>query len=221
MNPHRSVFDLSGWRCVTVLLILSLAMPQPSQAATPRILEIYREFLKAGHDAEYRAMEEDAWKTCERLHFPHHYLAIEALSGEKETWFLNAFDSQEDLQRVAELYNKNTDLIAALNQIQERKKDLIQGHDEHFANYRADLTRGEPWQMGRGRFLVITVSQAQPGDDTSSNVPSFDATVFQAPDSTRFSLRATQTREQADALAKTVPGARVFAVRSYWGLPDP
>jgi hypothetical protein len=196
-------------------------MPSSGAAATTQILEIAREFLKPGYDAEYRDIEIDARNICDRLHFPHHYLAIESLTGEKEVWFLNAFASQAELQQLAEAYNKNTELLAALNQIQERKKHIVSNSLEHFANYRADLTRGTPWNMGHGRFLVIVVTNANAGAADSPTAANFDATVFQASDGTRYLFSQAKTREQADARAAVIRGARVFAIRPYWGLPDP
>ena len=80
----------------TLLAVLFSFMPSPSPSPTPQILEIARDFLKPGHDAEYRAIEIDARNICDRLHFPHHYLAIESLTGDKEVWFLNAFASQKE-----------------------------------------------------------------------------------------------------------------------------
>ena len=195
-------------------------MPSPSPSPTPQILEIARDFLKPGHDAEYRAIEIDARNICDRLHFPHHYLAIESLTGDKEVWFLNAFASQKELQQLAEAYNKNTELLAELNHIIERKKNIVISNFELFASYRADLTRGAPWSMGHGRFLVIVVTTADAKADSSA-AAKFDATVFEASDGTRYLFSQAQTREQADARAAAIPGARVFAIRPYWGLPDP
>jgi len=206
---------------VVCFLVLALAMPRSAPAATPQILEIARDFLKPGHDAEYRAIEIDARNICARLGFPHHYLAIESLTGEKEVWFLNAFASQAELQQLAEDYNKNTELLAALNHFTERKKGIVTTTLEHFANYRPDLTRGAPWNMGHGRFLVIAVTNSNAEAAAPSSPANFDATVFQAGDGTRYLFSQAQTREQADALAAAVPGARIFAVRPYWGLPDP
>ena len=194
-------------------------MSSPSPSPTPQILEIAREFLNPGHDAEYRAIEIDARDICERLHFPHHYLALESLTGEKEVWFLNAFASQAELDQLADAYNKNTALLAELNHIQERKKKIVARGLEHFANYRPDLTRGAPWSMGHGRFLVIVVTS--PDAKADSFAANFDSTVFQAPDGTRYLFSPAQTREQADARAAAIPGSRIFAIRPYWGLPDP
>ena len=44
--------------------------------------------------------------------------------------------------------------------------------------------------------------------------------MFEAPDGPRFVFRPAGTRAEADALAAREPvGARIFAVRPYWGMP--
>jgi hypothetical protein len=77
---------------------------------------------------------------------------------------------------------------------------------EVFTSYRPDLTEGDPWLLGRGRVLVISVTRG-----------SGSGTVFEAPDGTRFIFRAVATREEADAAAANAGAdARVFAARPAW-----
>ncbi len=44
---------------------------------------------------------------CIRLKFPHRYLVLESLTGPKEFWYLNAFDSQAELDEVSREYEGN------------------------------------------------------------------------------------------------------------------
>lgn len=78
-------------RTIPVVGIL-LTIPLMAQEHPPRILEIYREPLKASSEATYRAVEEDAARICAELKFPHSHLAIESLTGPKEVWWLNGFE---------------------------------------------------------------------------------------------------------------------------------
>ena len=79
------------------------------------------------------------------------------------------------------------------------------------AHYRPDLTVGNLWILGRGRFLVITMTKSD---------HRVAGTVFEASDGTRFIVTSVQTREQADA-AKAVAGPEsvILAVRSSWSFP--
>jgi hypothetical protein len=209
--------------------ILGFAMSASAQQQPPRILEAYRDFLKPGVEAAYRPIEEDASRICVELKCPHSYLAIESLTGPKEVWFLNGYDSVAELKQVADAYEKNAPLLAALHQNVDRKKDLRSAEPfEVFANYRQDLSRGVPWTMGQGRFLVITIAKEH---------FQIDGTVFETDDRIRLGVNGTQTRGQtddhiqlvvnaaqtrgqADTLAAAAgPQSIIFAVRPYWGMP--
>ncbi len=80
----------------------------------PQILEIYRDFLKPGSDATFRKIEEDALRICVELKFPHAYLALESLTGPKEVWWLNGYESEAELKQVVHDYTSNAPLVAAL-----------------------------------------------------------------------------------------------------------
>jgi hypothetical protein len=209
--------------------VLGFAMSASAQQQPPRILEAFRDFLKPGVEAAYRPIEEEASRICVEVKCPHSYLAIESLTGPKEVWFLNGYDSVAELKQVADAYEKNAPLLAALHQNVDRKKNLRSAEPfEVFANYRQDLSRGVPWTMGQGRFLVITIAKEH---------VQMDGTVFETDDRIRLGVNGTQTRgqrddhillvvnavqtrEKADALAAAAgPQSLIFAVRPYWGMP--
>lgn len=175
----------------------------------PQILQIYREAIKPGQEAAYTAIEEDITWICFDLKCPHPYLGTESLSGPKEVWFFNGYRSEAAKQASYDAYARNATLMAALTEASNRKAALTDAPVEVFTSYRPDLTEGEPWLLGRGRFLVITITRG-----------SAAGTVFEASDGTRFIFRAAATREEADAAAaKAGSDARVFAVRPTWSTP--
>ena len=182
-----------------------------AQERPPTILQIYRDSLKPGREAAFKTVEEDAARICAELKFPHSHLAIESLSGPKEVWWLNAFDSEAEKQQVASDYARNPALVAALEGIVRRKEGLTEAPVNVYASYRADLSRGAPWKVAGARFFVVSITKG----DARAEGP-----VFEAPDDTRFFLRPVATRGQADVLAAAAgPDARIFAVRPYWGMP--
>jgi hypothetical protein len=185
----------------------------PERERPPKILEIYRDFVKPGREAQFKAVEEDAARICAELSFPHHHLAIESLAGPSEVWWLNGFDSQAEIQQVRDDYARNPALVAALGGIGPRREPLIQSSVDLFATYRADLSLGAPWRIAGTRLFVVTVTPNDPPGGSS---------VFEAPDGTRFGFRPAATPLEAEAVAATVtPGARIFAVRPHWGMPAP
>jgi hypothetical protein len=212
------------WVIVMALLIFALTAHSQSAApvrqpdAQPTILQIYREFWKPGSIAANRKIETEASRICIKLKCPHPYLGLESLTGPTEVWFLNGYDSSTEQAQVAEDYQKNSDLIEALNQILVRRKPLSKADDVNvLTKYQQNLSRGAPWNLGQGRFLVITVTK--PDLLAKSNLV-IDGTAFEADDGTQFIFSAARTRQEADARAAAAGShTRVFAVRPYWSLP--
>jgi len=178
--------------------------------APPRILQVVREPLRPGVDAEYDRIESEIARECARLRCPHPYLGLESLTGPKEAWWFNGYDSAADQERVAQAWAKNKEALAALGRIGQRKAQLTDKAVEVFANYRRALSVGPSWLLGEGRFLVITMTRSEPRNGT----------VFEADDAVRFVIVPARTRAEADTAAATAgPETRVFAVRPSWSHP--
>ena len=78
-----------------------------------------------------------------------------------------------------------------------------------FLNYRAELSSGTPWVMGRGRFLVTAWTKESGG------------TVFEGPDGNRLVIRAARTLAEAESMAAAAgAGTHVFAIHPELGWPN-
>jgi len=180
--------------------------PQP-----PRILQVVREALRPGVEAEYDRIESEIARECARLRCPHPYLGMESLTGPKEVWWLNGYDSAADQKQVAEAWARNKEALATLGRIGQRKAQLTDKSIEVFATLRPDLSAGRPWLMGQGRFLVITMTTGELRRN---------GTVFESDDGVHFVIVPARTRAEADAAAATAgPETRVFGVRPSWSHP--
>jgi hypothetical protein len=195
---------------LALMAVMVAAMPIAAHAQPPRILQVFREPLKPGVEAEYDRIESDTARRCARLRCPHPYLGLEALSGPKETWWFNAYDSVAEEKQVADAWARSKAALTALGRNSRRKARLTGKATNVFANYRADSSAGPPWLIGRGRFLVITVT---------TSAERMNGTVFETDDGTRFVIVPAQTRDEADAAAAGDAGSRVFAVRPSWSHP--
>jgi hypothetical protein len=180
-------------------------------AGPPQILQIYREPLKPASNAAYDAIEVETARVAAQLGCPNPYLAAESLSGSKEVWWFNGYDSAGKQQEVFDAYAKNTPLMSALQGLSARKKSLTLAPIEVFARHRPELSAGASWTLGEGRYLVVT---------TTSDTVHVAGTVFEAADGIRFIVRSAQSREQAEALREAGGGdTRVLAVRPSWSFP--
>jgi hypothetical protein len=186
---------------------LGSATDRMAQARPPQILEIYRDYLKPDGVAANRKLEKRAEHLCRTLGFRHAYLTIESVSTPAEMWYFNGFESQAEVETLRREYGQNAKLTAALNEIVQQKAPLKRAEStDEFARYRSDLSSGDPWIMGRGRFLVIVFFK---GD------PPLNGTVFEMKDGGRVLVRTTRTLSEARALAASSRStARVF--RSYF-----
>jgi hypothetical protein len=185
----------------------------PAAADPPVVLQIYREELKPGADAEYDRIERDQSRVCVDMKCPNPYLGVESLTGPKEAWFFNGYSSEAHVKQVADAYGKTKALLGAMARNAKRKASLTVPGGDVFASYRAGAGRGTPWSMGEGRYLVITVTKS---------ARTFDGTVFETAEGIRYIIAAAQTREEAYAKAAAAgPDARVFVVRPTWSYPAP
>jgi len=175
------------------------------------ILLIHRDTLRPDCEAAYRAIEEDAARFCAELNCTHSHLAMEALNGTRQVWWLNQFASEADKQRVADGFASNQPLMDALAGIRKRRGDVIASDEEVFVEHRLHLSRGAPWSIAGARFFVAEVTNGE---------PSTEGAVFETADGTRYVFNATRTLEEAKAVASTAcDRATIFAVRPYWGMP--
>ena len=182
-----------------------------TSAQPPALLQIVREPLKPGSEAAFNAIEEERARISATLGCPHPYLGTESLTGPKEVWWFNGYQSSTELQQVYNAYAKNAPLMAAFQKSAEPKADLTLKPIEVFASYRPDRNKGTPWLLGHGRYLVITMS---------NRTARLAGTVFESTDGTRFVVRSAETREEAEA-TKVSAGREttVLAIRPSWSFP--
>ena len=179
----------------------------------PAILQIVREPLTLGNEAEFSAIEEERARFSVTLGCPNPYLGTESLTGSKEAWWFNGYESADHQKQVYDAYAKNTKLLAAFQQSEPRKAQITGKPSEVFARYRPDLRPDGSWAPGAGRFLVVT---------TSREDREVAGTVFEAADGTRLIIASTNTRAEADAArARAGATAVVLAVRPTWSFPSP
>jgi len=204
---------IAAAKCLMLLsclaMTLGVAMESKAQARPPQILEISRDYLKPDAIAANRKLERRAEDLCRTLGFTHPYLTIESVSGSAEMWYLNGFDSEAEVEKLRRGYQQNTKLLAALDDITRQKLPLkrLESTDE-FVNYRPDLSRGDPWIIGRGQFFVIVLFD---GD------PPMNGTVFEMKDGRRMLVRTTQSSSEARVLAASAGStARVFQSFFYF-----
>jgi hypothetical protein len=214
LNPTLNQ-SLTKSMLMIVPFVFGLALQELGQesghAEPPRLLYIFRQFWKPGHQAALDRIEAEAARTCIGLGIQHPYLGIESLSGSKEVWYLNAFSSTEELAQITKAYSDNPKLTAEMGRFAEQRKEFESRSSlEGLTTYRPELSRGVQWEIGRGQFLVVQMTK---GDPTS------EGSVFESQDGERFVITPAKTLAEAKRkLAAAGPNAKIFAVRPEFSM---
>lgn len=149
------------------LLSTGLALPGIASAQTPAatqgVLTIYRETVKPGKNAAH-TKSETAWsRVQETAKSQSHFIAMTAMTGPNEVWFVSAYTSLADMQKVNEANEANAAVTAVNEKYEPAESDYLQDGREIILTLRSDLSysTGRPiWEM---RFLTATRILVRPG----------------------------------------------------------
>jgi len=198
------------FKIVATMATIQLLMNIPAMAqSAPRILLIARERLKSGAEAKYDRIESETAVVAAKLGCPHPYLALEPRSGAKnEVWWFNGFDSQDELNSVADAYKTNKAWNAALAKNQKRKESLTGKAIEQLADLELRVD-SQPWAGGRARYVLVAINPA--AHLSSSN-------IFKGRDGTRYEVLMANAREDMERVARG-KDVVVLEVVPRWSFP--
>jgi hypothetical protein len=147
-----------------VLVSTTPAIAQSLPTSQPNVLQIFREEVKVGHDADHAKTEAAVVAAFERAKFPHFVIGLASLTGPPEAWFVIPFDSHaaigESIKHISEeplgsefarLSRADAEHVTSLRSIQ--------------AVARKDLSRGPFPDAGKQRFYEITIFRVRPGHE--------------------------------------------------------
>ena len=177
-----------------------------ARADPPQLVQVVREPVL--DEAAYKKVEDDTAAACVALKCPHPHLALETVTGPKEIWWFNFFESEEERQQVTRAYESNRPLMEVLTRNGERKSRYTGQITDNVARYRRDLTRDASWDLLGARYAAVALG------DAASDV---GGPVFEEPGRARFAVRFFRTLEDAKRLVRG--GATLLALRPTWGLP--
>ena len=83
--------------CTTFALSCGLTLR--AQSGPPPILRIYVEQVKPGKGPAHQKAEAAFPRAFARANYPAHYIALDAMSGSSECWFLEAHSSFAETEK--------------------------------------------------------------------------------------------------------------------------
>jgi hypothetical protein len=154
-------------RAVAVLVAAASAAPLAAQVRTtqPPIISIFRESEKPGHFAAHEA-DEVRWTALNREHnYPYTYLALSAVSGTSEVWWVTAYDGMAGWGKGTTWGGDNAAYTASLAKIAAADGEHLTNSIAMQAMALPDASYGAYPDMAKQRVYQVTTFQVRPGNE--------------------------------------------------------
>ena len=130
----------------------------------PKVLVLYREFVKPGKNGSAHEKTESAFvQAATKAKWPQHYFAVDSLSGRPRSLFLFPYESFDAWEKDYQASVKNTALSAALDHAGIADGELLSDMDATVLNYREDQSLRAPVDIAHMRYFEISLFQLRPG----------------------------------------------------------
>lgn len=157
--------------CLVILVIALVPVPAVSQTqpemkssgGPPAILTIGREEVKPGKGAAHEKLESVWTQAFAKANWPNHFLALTAMTGPSEVWFLSGFPNYEALQNDMELLSNKPSLQAEDERFAAQEDQFLAGQRRWILEYRSDLSYRPDTNIGEFHNVVVDVVRLKPG----------------------------------------------------------
>ncbi len=161
---------------VTFLLASTGFAPLAAQVRTtqPPMINIIREVEKPGHFAAHEATEV-RWTALNRAHnYPHTYMALSAVSGATEVWWVTAFEGLADFGKASSWGSDNPAYTTALAKIAVEDGEHVSNVMMMQAAAMPEASYGAYPDVAKQRVYSVATFTVRPG-----NEPAFTAMAKQ------------------------------------------
>jgi hypothetical protein len=156
----RIAFVLVALAGIGVLPVLAQEGSKPAP-----VLQILREAVKEGRGAAHEKVEADYAATFRRANYPGRYIALAAISGPSQVWFIEPMPSFA----VTEEYDKAAQkepLKSAIAMVESRDGELRAASRAIWAVYRPDLSyRPEKFNAAKTRYVMAGTLRVKLGHE--------------------------------------------------------
>lgn len=144
------------------------AIQPPSSAqetmATPKVLQITREFTKPGKAGAVHDKAESAFvQAMARAKWPTHYVGMTSLSGKQRALFLTWYDSFDGWEKDNAGIAKNAALSAELDRASLNDGELLDSLDQGVFLFNEEMSLRPKKELSHMRFLEILSFHVRPG----------------------------------------------------------
>ena len=153
------------------LLLSLVALPLcaaegPAPNSPPKVLQIYREEVKAGKGPAHVKIEKAFVAASTRANWPTHYIAMTAITGPSEAWFLTGFPSFAAWEKDRNDADNNKAFSAEIDTLLEKDGELLTNDRSLVAVLREDLSAGGPVDIAKMRYFRLLTFRVRPGHES-------------------------------------------------------
>ena len=158
--------QFAGLLLGSYLVFGGLGVAAQDMTTPPKVLSIYREFVKPGKSGMPHEKAESAFvQAMTRAKWPTHYLTVTSLSGKPRALFLTRYDSFEAWEKDALATQKNEALSAALDRAAVADGDLLSDADASALLYKEEYSLRPQVDIPHMRYFEISLYRVRPGYD--------------------------------------------------------
>ena len=124
----------------------------------PKVLAIYREFVKPGKGGALHEKSESAFvQAMTRAKWPTHYFAVSAITGKPRVLFFTGYESFEAWEKDVQATQKNAALSAAVDRAAVADGDLLSDADSAALVYNDEYSLRSTVDIAHMRYFEISL----------------------------------------------------------------
>jgi hypothetical protein len=162
---------ITGWLLGSYLLVGGLGIAAAQETTPPpKVLTIFREFVKPGKGGALHEKSESAFvQAMTRAKWPTHYFAASSITGKPRVLFLTGYESFEAWEKDVQATQKNATLSAALDRAGVADGDLLSDSDSTALVYSDEYSLRSSVDIAHMRYFEISLYRVRPGHDEDWN----------------------------------------------------
>jgi hypothetical protein len=144
-------------------IAVSLAQ-ESGTVAPPKVLVLYREYLKPGKQGSSHQKTESLFvQAATKAKWPQHYFAVDSVSGRPRSLFLYPYDSFDAWEKDGQASQKNAALAAANDRAEIADGDLLSETDSTVLSYLPEQSLDADGSIAKLRYFEISLYQVRSG----------------------------------------------------------
>jgi hypothetical protein len=153
------------WLLASEFLLTSLSALAQDAAPSgpPKMLQIFREQVKPGHNAAHAKLETGWPAAFRKANFPVHYIALRSISGINEAWYVTGHDSFASIAKEEQMSAANATLTAELDRLSTADGEHLESTRALQATYMPEISYNPDFSLGKTRYFMVITTRLRPG----------------------------------------------------------